>query len=532
MLNTALIRSVDVLILGGGSAAVASALASHAAGASVFLAAPRNYLGDDLCGSLQLHLSDDISYEHPIAAALRLDNPTPRLVKLALEDRMVKAGVDFVFGSYPVAALHDEQDEICGAVIANRAGRQAIQAKYVIDATPRGLYARLAGATFNEFKAQTINYRRRILAPLDADLNDWQQLPGTLFLEGKEDKHDFAIYEQQGVYELSQATPSALAQFEQHSYNTHWIAESNQIAEDSIYQLNDRLLNGGADENKFSLENMSCLNGRCAVLSTQASISDELAATLAQPGALLDHADTVGAEFAKRAQDESERAAVKSVCTNASTDKELNNTLMVRSNGLRPSDSSIPQLQEETHNVPEIGSVDVLIVGGGTGGAPAGIAAARQGASTIILEFQSHLGGVGTVGQISVYYFGNRIGFTEEIDNGVHAMGENPAYKADSGRWNPGWKQAWYHKAATEAGAAIWYQASVYGVQKIGDRVTGILVAGPFGHGLIRCGAVVDATGAAEVAGNAGAPVRVIDDEHIAVQGTGLSPVSPESDRV
>ena len=55
----------------------------------------------------------------------------------------------------------------------------------------------------------------------------------------------------------------------------------------------------------------------------------------------------------------------------------------------------------------------------GTGGAPAGIAAARRGAKTLVVEYLHGLGGVGTLGLISKYYHGYREGFTAEIDRGL-----------------------------------------------------------------------------------------------------------------
>ena len=65
------------------------------------------------------------------------------------------------------------------------------------------------------------------------------------------------------------------------------------------------------------------------------------------------------------------------------------------------------------------------MIGGGTSGAPAGIAAARQGAKTLVVEYLNSLGGVGTLGLVGGYYHGNRVGFTKEIDAAVGGRGWN-----------------------------------------------------------------------------------------------------------
>ena len=47
-------QEADVVIVGGSCGAVAAAQAAALAGAKVFLAAPRPYLGDDVAGTLRL----------------------------------------------------------------------------------------------------------------------------------------------------------------------------------------------------------------------------------------------------------------------------------------------------------------------------------------------------------------------------------------------------------------------------------------------------------------------------------------------
>ena len=49
-----LVKEADVLVVGGSSGAVSAALAAKSAGASVYLVAPRPYLGEDIAGALSL----------------------------------------------------------------------------------------------------------------------------------------------------------------------------------------------------------------------------------------------------------------------------------------------------------------------------------------------------------------------------------------------------------------------------------------------------------------------------------------------
>jgi hypothetical protein len=184
---------------------------------------------------------------------------------------------------------------------------------------------------------------------------------------------------------------------------------------------------------------------------------------------------------------------------------------------------SLGTLQACPTGLPSLGRVDVAVAGGGTAGAPAGIAAAREGARTVVLEMQHGLGGVGTLGLISIYYYGNRVGFTRELDQAVMAVDADS--RAKSGvRWSPEVKVALYHRMLRDAGGTAWLGSYAFGVRMDGDRVNGLLVSTPFGAGLLEADSVVDATGSADVAAAAGAPCRVIGADHVATQGTGLSP--------
>ncbi|MCX7825483.1 MAG: FAD-dependent oxidoreductase, partial [Verrucomicrobiae bacterium] len=51
-----ILHDVDVVVVGGGSAGVAAAVEAAQRGAKVFLAAPRPYLGEDICATYRLWL--------------------------------------------------------------------------------------------------------------------------------------------------------------------------------------------------------------------------------------------------------------------------------------------------------------------------------------------------------------------------------------------------------------------------------------------------------------------------------------------
>ena len=168
-------------------------------------------------------------------------------------------------------------------------------------------------------------------------------------------------------------------------------------------------------------------------------------------------------------------------------------------------------------SLPVLATYDVVVAGGGTGGAPAGIAAARQGAKTLVLEFLDRLGGQTTEGGITGYYFGNRVGFTKEIDAGRDATGKVP-YTA---------KGEWFRKALREAGGDIWFGSFAAGVETKDGRVTAVIAVLPDGTcGRVTCKTAIDATGNADLAASAGCETEFITADELSVQGVGQAPQS------
>lgn len=88
---------------------------------------------------------------------------TPMQVKATLDEALLKAGVKFLYGCFATDVLRDAAGEPCGIVMANRAGRQAVVAKVIIDATDRAWVARMAGAKFQPFKPGKHEFRQVVI---------------------------------------------------------------------------------------------------------------------------------------------------------------------------------------------------------------------------------------------------------------------------------------------------------------------------------------------------------------------------------
>jgi len=187
----------------------------------------------------------------------------------------------------------------------------------------------------------------------------------------------------------------------------------------------------------------------------------------------------------------------------------------------------------ETLQTPVTGSYDVIVVGGGPAGCCAAIAAARNGAQTLIVERVGYLGGMltgGMVGSSGIYtvsptslaYYASvreqlrkdpdRVqlikGIPREImrrlissGGGLGYFGEVPAYVCVH---VPSLMKLLLDMME-EAGVAVLFYAQ--GVQPImdGNVVRGVIIQGKGGREALEAKVVVDATGDGDVAAAAGA---------------------------
>ena len=511
---------VDVVVAGGSTGAVAAAAAAAQGGAKVFLAAPRPYLGEDLCAPIRLWLPEGRVPTDPLVKELfSAGNPAkPMHVKRTLDEQLLKAGVQFLYGCYATDLIVDEAGVPSGMVMANRGGRQAILAKLVIDATERGVLTKLAGAQVAPVQFGSCTFRRVVLGGEPKAAADCQvrQLPP---VAGGAKGKPHAAFEYTLKLEMKDGSFASLAGAEQaardRTYHEQQVGASETLWFISPERMKGaRTLSGqwpGAatvELGAFSPAGVKSLY----VLGTLADVERPAAEKLAEPDQLAAVGRRIGSAAAQeakaRAKPQGCRVAVKAAP--AAARGEVRELL----NGVRPVHEGLAAIPQGDRALPVLGRYDVVVVGGGTSGAPAGIAAARQGAKTLVIEYLHGLGGVGTLGAITKYYHGYRGGFTQEVYGGAAS-------------WPIEAKMEWWRKTLRQAGGEVWFGVLGCGALVEHDRVRGAIVATPDGRGVVLAKVLIDATGNADVPVSAGAACVTTDQGEVAVQGTGLPPLNP-----
>lgn len=535
--------TVDVIVVGGSTGAVSAAVSAAGSGAKVFLAAPKTYLGEDMCATLRLWLEKG---EVPSVALARKiysdwgeeltrDPVRPMHVKKTLDEAMLAAKVPYLFSAFVTDILRDSKGKPAGVVIANRAGRQAILGKVIIDATNRSWAARMAGAKFRAYPAGVQKFVRYAVGGevksgkgvAGRQLDVAYRGDGTLKARTGPASTSHPIVEYTLDIAMKDSSFRSFAAAEQ-SARDMTFDPGQQTAAEELFQIPPDPIRGvrtvrGDWKGVSALPLGAFLPAGIDdvfVLSGGADVSREQAAQLLRPAALMEAGKMIGEAAARLA---AERPAPEGVRLPHAAGKNVaNGDVSEILTGLRPVDRDLKTIPSDSRTVPVLGNYDVVVVGGGTGGAPAAIAASRAGARTLVVEYLDGMGGVGTMGRIARYWWGYRGGFTKEVP-GISdgRTGDNPRLD-----WNPLHRSEWFRTTIRKSGGEVWFGVMGAGAFVDGTHVKGVVVSTPAGRGVILAKTIIDATGNADIAAAAGAPTVQSGASEIAVQGTGLPSIN------
>lgn len=173
-------------------------------------------------------------------------------------------------------------------------------------------------------------------------------------------------------------------------------------------------------------------------------------------------------------------------------------------------------------------SWDVIVVGGGPTGCTAAIAAAREGARTLLIEATGVLGGCGTSALVPAWCpFSDKEkiiyrGLAETVFNACKkGMAHVGSGDLDWVPIDPEKLKGIYDKMVTEAGATVLFNTVLSAVEKEDEEnVSALIISNKAGLSALRAKVYIDCTGDADLAAWAGAEFNKGDENGSMQPGT------------
>ena len=194
-------------------------------------------------------------------------------------------------------------------------------------------------------------------------------------------------------------------------------------------------------------------------------------------------------------------------------------------------------ITEPEKRIPIVGEYDVAVCGGGVAGVAAALAAARHGAKVLLIEKQFALGGLATLGLVTVYLplcdgLGNQVSFGiaeellrvsikhgwedkypgEWLDGGTLEERKKHRYEV---QYNASGAAILWEQLLLEHGVEILYGTSVCAVQTENEYITSLIIENKSGRQAVKVGAVADCTGDADICAQSGAPTALYEQKNV-----------------
>ncbi len=524
------VGQADVVVAGGGVAGVAAALQLAQSGMSVILIEQRNQLGSEFTASYQCQtLGVAPPSTAPMAKGIweelaaqrgwsgrRVD---PHRLRSYLHQRVAdEPKVTTYLFSMPTGVI-SAGDRVCGVVFSSHNGRQAVLAKTVIDATLDARIARAAGCQLAR-DLTGAKTARRFLAigrtenlprgprpmPREHGLADDRIVVHDGFLElairtvvGEDLASDLSAVELQTM-EASFAVRDAL-EADGAKFSSFAVGPEAWIDELPVVVCRTRRSQQEIDSMDFSRAGVLVPTGVEGLVVT-GRIADAHP-TMSDLATLLTVGDAAG-----QAAGEMSRKIADLPATRNGQKPRADGAIRELLEGLEPS-QTYPTITQGAVGLPIRGRYDVLVVGGGTSGAIAAIAAARQGARTAVIEVLPNLGGTSS-NRVNSYYWGVpwKSRLRQELGDRIRLTKSTGTGPLEKVRFSGEDKKFALQQLAVQAGVDIYYQSFAAGAVLDDNRVTGVVVENTAGRHVLLAHVIIDATGHASIAAAAGAPIQ------------------------
>ena len=556
------LEKCDVLIVGGGFAGVSAAREFAKNGASVVLIERRIYLGREMTSTYRPWITHangsrselpdliqtciDTEIEQPFSdkTLFRFDK-----IKKSLENELIEAGVKILYTSYPLQLI-TSGNKVQGLVIGNKSGRQVILSGMVLDCTENASVARLTNIGFSKPESGLTDFTRTLefiqIKPLD---NDYLDVPDTLKMK------DNRVKIQQGYLGPNHYYVECTMNFPAPEFDTENTVDREKEAWKKSIAVEKYLFEQVPEFNEaflatssYSLAGiysapMQGLSGEKLrnIPSEQVRVSDKHSTNIQNFATPFENLWCVNESIRESTDFINYILTPQGACQTAipvseflinNWDKLVNSSFPetngpvtdIGTDNLKSpvKEKRSPQKGKpyEFVNVgeqtfPVLNEVDILIVGGGSSGATAAIAAAEQGKKTLVIDMNPGFGGTGTFGGVLDYWgHGNYKGFVArhiKTMNEVHGYIKNwndrhNAWFKDFVTWNVQAKMFMLLSEIEKAGAQIIWNSVAIGTIMYGNKVQGVVVATPQGIMAIKSKLTIDATGDGDIAAFAGAP--------------------------
>ncbi len=170
-------------------------------------------------------------------------------------------------------------------------------------------------------------------------------------------------------------------------------------------------------------------------------------------------------------------------------------------------DAAHSVVEEAPRQTPIAANVDVVVVGGGPTGIGAALAAASEGAKTLVVERHGMLGGMWTAGLLNPLFEPLRGWWVKRMVERLQEAGgwrDHPKFPV----FDTEVMKYVLEKMLAETGIEFWYHVQACDPLVIDRRVRGILIEGKSGREAVLANTVIDCTGDGDMAARAGVPFQ------------------------